>query len=111
MSEKNYETSELKELKDALQTFTEFVWEMEEYLPEFYHFFDAMRQNIEIFLRVGEEDEEQIHEILERDWEKAHAPLNSGTRHRPSQRSRQTCTGAGELGLNRRHGSTQHPQR
>ena len=38
-------------------------------------FFDAMRQNIEIFLRVGEEDEEQIHEILERDWEKAHAPL------------------------------------
>ena len=38
MSEKNYETSELKELKDALQTFTEFVWEMEEYLPEFYHF-------------------------------------------------------------------------
>lgn len=75
MSEKNYETSELKELKDALQTFTEFVWEMEEYLPEFYHFFDAMRQNIEIFLQVGEEDEEQIHEILERDWEKAHAPL------------------------------------
>ena len=75
MSEKNYETSELKELKDVLQTFTEFVWEMEEYLPEFYHFFDAMRQNIEIFLRVGEEDEEQIHEILERDWEKAHAPL------------------------------------
>ena len=71
MSEKNYETSELKELKDVLQTFTEFVWEMEEYLPEFYHFFDAMRQNIEIFLRVGEEDEEQIHEILERDWEKA----------------------------------------
>lgn len=66
MSEKNYETSELKELKDVLQTFTEFVWEMEEYLPEFYHFFDAMRQNIEIFLRVGEEDEEQIHEILER---------------------------------------------
>ena len=64
MSEKNYETSELKELKDVLQTFTEFVWEMEEYLPEFYHFFDAMRQNIEIFLRVGEEDEEQIHEIL-----------------------------------------------
>ena len=63
MSEKNYETSELKELKDVLQTFTEFVWEMEEYLPEFYHFFDAMRQNIEIFLRVGE------------DWEKAHAPL------------------------------------
>ena len=54
MSEKNYETSELKELKDALQTFTEFVWEMEEYLPEFYHFFDAMRQNIEIFLRFGE---------------------------------------------------------
>lgn len=51
MSEKNYETSELKELKDVLQTFTEFVWEMEEYLPEFYHFFDAMRQNIEIFLR------------------------------------------------------------
>ena len=49
MSEKNYETSELKELKDVLQTFTEFVWEMEEYLPEFYHFFDAMRQNIEIF--------------------------------------------------------------
>ena len=48
MSEKNYETSELKELKDVLQTFTEFVWEMEEYLPEFYHFFDAMRQNIEI---------------------------------------------------------------
>ena len=44
MSEKNYETSELKELKDALQTFTEFVWEMEEYLPEFYHFFDTMRQ-------------------------------------------------------------------
>ena len=38
MSEKNYETSELKELKDVLQTFTEFVWEMEEYLPEFYHF-------------------------------------------------------------------------
>ncbi|MFQ9120501.1 MAG: hypothetical protein ACLR4N_08110 [Mediterraneibacter faecis] len=75
MSEKNYETSELKELKDVLQTFTEFVWEMEEYLPEFYHFFDTMRQNIEIFLRVGEEDEEQIHEILERDWEKAHAPL------------------------------------
>lgn len=37
--------------------------------------FDAMRQNIEIFLQVGEEDEEQIHEILERDWEKAHAPL------------------------------------
>ena len=64
MCEKNYETSELKELKDVLQTFTEFVWEMEEYLPEFYHFFDAMRQNIEIFLRVGEEDEEQIHEIL-----------------------------------------------
>ena len=29
MSEKNYETSELKELKDVLQTFTEFVWEME----------------------------------------------------------------------------------
>ena len=75
MSEKNYETSELKELKDVLQAFTEFVWEMEEYLPEFYHFFDTMRQNIEIFLRVGEEDEEQIHEILERDWEKAHAPL------------------------------------
>ena len=70
MSEKNYETSELKELKDALQTFTEFVWEMEEYLPEFYHFFDAMRQNIEIFLQVGEEDEEQIHEILERDGRK-----------------------------------------
>ena len=43
MSEKNYETSELKELKDALQTFTEFVWEMEEYLPEFYHFFEAKR--------------------------------------------------------------------
>ena len=56
MSEKNYETSELKELKDALQTFTEFVWEMEEYLPEFYHFFDAMRQNIEIFIKVGEEE-------------------------------------------------------
>ena len=75
MAKKNYETSELKELKDALQTFTEFVWEMEEYLPEFYHFFDTMRQNIEIFLQVGGEDEEQIHEILERDWEKAHAPL------------------------------------
>ena len=75
MEQRGRETSELKELKNVLQTFTEFVWEMEEHLPYFYRFFDAMRYNIEIFLQVGEEDESQIQEILERDWSKAHAPL------------------------------------
>lgn len=75
MNETEYGTSELKELKNVLQTFTEFVWEMEEHLPYFYRFFDAMRYNIEIFLQVGEGDEEQIQEILERDWLNAHAPL------------------------------------
>ena len=71
------ERSDKDEYLERLHDFIETLDNVErvEVLPEFYHFFDAMRQNIEIFLQVGEEDEEQIHEILERDWEKAHAPL------------------------------------
>ena len=75
MVQQNKEARDLKELKNVLQTFTEFVWETEEYLPYFYRFFDAMRCNIEIFLQTGEGDDNQIQEILERDWTNAHAPL------------------------------------
>ena len=75
MKQINKEIKELQELKKALQTFTEFVWEMEECLPYFYRFFDAMRYNIEIFLQVGDEDEGRLQKMLERDWTNAHAPL------------------------------------
>ena len=55
MSEKNYETSELKELKDVLQTFTEFVWEMEEYLPEFYEAQMKMCEELDVdYLIMGQ---------------------------------------------------------
>ena len=41
----------------------------------FYRYFDAMKNNIEIFFWVGEEDTEDIIPVLERDWEASHSVL------------------------------------
>ena len=43
-----------------------------EELPDFYRYFDAMKNNINIFFYAGCEDIEDFFPILERDWKASH---------------------------------------
>ncbi len=64
---------ELHDLRDELERLTNFIKLMEgRELPYFYRYFDAMKNNIEIFLRVGEEDVSDLIPLLERDWRASH---------------------------------------
>ena len=67
---------ELEDLREELEKLMDFIRNMETGdLPYFYRYFDTMKNNIEIFCRVGEEDTEDIIPILERDWEASHTIL------------------------------------
>nr|WP_294490467.1 hypothetical protein [uncultured Mediterraneibacter sp.] len=64
---------ELRELREDLNRLTEFIRSMESgELPYFYHRFDAMKNNIEIFICMGCENIEDLIPILERDWKASH---------------------------------------
>ena len=70
------EREELEDLRDELEKLMDFVRNMENgNLPYFYRYFDAMKNNIEIFFRIGEEDTEDIIPVLERDWKASHTIL------------------------------------
>lgn len=65
---------ELKELRKVLERTTDFLRAIEQKeLPHFYRYFDTMKNNIDIFIRLGDEDFEKIFPILERDWKASHA--------------------------------------
>ena len=67
------EREELEDLRDELDKLMDFIRNMENgNLPYFYRYFDAMKNNIEIFFRIGEEDTEDIIPVLERDWKASH---------------------------------------
>ena len=64
---------ELKDLRDRLDRLLEFIRNMEPgELPDFYRYFDTMKNNIEIFFCVGADDIEDFLPILERDWKASH---------------------------------------
>ena len=70
------EREELENLREELEELMDFIRNMETGdLPYFYRYFDAMKNNIEIFFWVGEEDTEDIIPVLERDWEASHSVL------------------------------------
>ena len=63
------EREELKNLRDALVNLMDFIDVVEQgELPEFYRYFDTMKNNIEIFICIGCDDTEDIVPVLERDW-------------------------------------------
>ncbi len=64
---------ELGKLRDELEKLTQFIALVERgRLPEFYRYFDAMKNNIEIFICIGCDNTEDIVPVLERDWEASH---------------------------------------
>lgn len=64
---------ELKKLRDELEKLMEFIAVMERgRLPDFYRYFDTMKNNIEIFICIGCDDTEDIIPVLERDWKASH---------------------------------------
>ena len=64
---------ELKDLKEGLEKLTHFIRVMEGVkLPDFYRYFDAMKNNINIFFYAGCEDIDDFFPILERDWKASH---------------------------------------
>lgn len=64
---------ELGDLRDELVRLTDFIRIMEtDELPYFYRCFDAMKNNIEIFLCIGSTDIEDLYIVLERDWKASH---------------------------------------
>ncbi len=64
---------ELRELRKELDKLTAFISSMESgELPYFYHCFDAMKNNIEIFFYMECEDIEDFLPVLERDWKASH---------------------------------------
>ncbi len=64
---------ELKDLRDGLVRLMEFIRNMEQgELPDFYRYFDTMKNNIEIFFFVGTDDIEDFLPVLERDWKASH---------------------------------------
>ena len=64
---------ELEDLKEGLEKLTHFIRVMEGVkLPDFYRYFDAMKNNINIFFYAGCEDIEDFFPILERDWKASH---------------------------------------
>lgn len=70
------EREKLKKLEEEIEKLLRFIWAMEsENLPDFYRYFDTMKNNIQIFNRVGGRDFEEIHRILRRDWKAAHMVL------------------------------------
>lgn len=65
--------NELKNLRDELERLTDFIRKMDEKdLPYFYHCFDTMKNNIDLFLRVGGDDIRGLFPVLERDWKASH---------------------------------------
>ncbi len=63
---------ELRDLCGYLERLTELIRGMEHgELPYFYHCFDTMKNNIELFFYVGE-DTDEIFPVLERDWNDSH---------------------------------------
>ncbi|HIZ81894.1 MAG TPA: hypothetical protein H9722_07385 [Candidatus Mediterraneibacter pullistercoris] len=64
---------ELRELRDGLDRLMEFIRNMEQgELPDFYRYFDTMKNNIEIFFCIGCDDIEDFLPVLERDWKASH---------------------------------------
>ena len=67
------EREELEILREELEKLMDFIRNMEKgELPYFYRYFDTMKNNIEIFFRIGGEDTEDIIPVLERDWKASH---------------------------------------
>lgn len=65
--------NELKNLRDELETLTEFIRKMDgKDLPYFYRCFNTMKYNIDLFLYIGEDDIETLLPVLERDWKASH---------------------------------------
>ena len=53
--------AELQELREELERLTDFIRGMEgDRLPYFYHCFDTMKNNIEIYFYVGSEDTDDL---------------------------------------------------
>lgn len=70
------ERERLRKLRDDLVQLTDFIWEMEAgHLPDFYRYFDTMKNNVEIYLSVGDENDEGLFPVLLRDWKASHAIL------------------------------------
>ena len=68
--------AELQELREELERLTDFIRGMEgDRLPYFYHCFDTMKNNIDLFLCIGDDDIDSLHLVLERDWKASHATL------------------------------------
>ena len=69
---------ELEELRGKLEQLTEFIRDMEKgELPYFYHCFDTMKNNIEIYFCVGNDDIDDFMPVLERDWNASHGCLSA----------------------------------
>ena len=67
---------DLWKLRDQLEVLTDSIREIEgRELPYFYRCFDTMKNNIEIFFRVGCDDTALLLPLLERDWEASHMKL------------------------------------
>lgn len=64
---------ELEELREVLERTTAFIRTMEQdELPHFYRYFDTMKNNIELFIKIGSDDIEDFLPVLERDWKASH---------------------------------------
>ena len=64
---------ELRDLREGLEKLTGLIRSMERgELPYFYHCFDAMKNNIEIFFRMDCDDIGDLLPVLERDWKASH---------------------------------------
>ena len=62
----------LKKLRDELERLTDFIGRN---LPYFYRHFDTMKNNIDLFLCIGDDDIDRLHLVLERDWKASHTTL------------------------------------
>ncbi|MEE1087190.1 MAG: hypothetical protein U0L05_08545 [Schaedlerella sp.] len=59
----------LSELRNALEKLQKFVdYFSEEYRPYFYRMLDYMKDNIELYLKLGSKDLKKLEKILYRDW-------------------------------------------
>lgn len=66
----------LKKLRDELERLTDFIKDVEgRNLPYFYRHFDTMKNNIDLFLCIGDDDIDRLHLVLERDWKASHTTL------------------------------------
>lgn len=81
-----YTKYELRKLRDDLIKILGFLKEVERGdQPDFYRYFDTMKNNIEIFLYSRDDNINQIIYVLKRDWDASHEKLIGVQNYNPAK--------------------------